>query len=87
MRPASRISIAALCAPSRTGATRTGSGAHPRKRGPYYSTLRRIPAPPYSGCTSLRFAPRLRPQRQLFSFLSARLIIQQLSAVNNEALH
>ena len=28
------------------------------------------------GRTSLRFAPRLRPQRQLFSFLSARSIIQ-----------
>ncbi len=34
MRPASRISIAALCAPSRTGASRTGSGAHPRSAGP-----------------------------------------------------
>jgi len=33
LRPVSPMSIAALCAPSRTGATRTGSGAHPRARG------------------------------------------------------
>ena len=53
---------------------------HPRKRGPC-STLRRIPAPRYAesllhtapnpcsalrGRTSLRFGPRLRPQRELF---------------------
>jgi hypothetical protein len=37
MRPASRISIAALCAPSRTGASRTGSGGgcDPLAEGPF----------------------------------------------------
>ena len=33
LRPVSQMSIAAFSAPSRTGASRTGSGAHPRARG------------------------------------------------------
>jgi hypothetical protein len=53
MRPASRISIAALCAPSRTVASRTGSGAHPRSAGPLLRASPN-PAPPYAG------APRCR---------------------------